>query len=107
MTTKRERLLTAISAACSQRLVYLSILEGETLRRDGIEAWRALARTHRAEKMHLLARDERVTRLAVRAMYAPQERRARDEEMAAERADQRMFGLRAGEREVSAWEFEL
>lgn len=103
---RRERLLLDISAACSARLAYLAMIEGETLRRDGIETWRELCRVHQAERAALRARDERAVRLAVRIDFSPRERRLRDEEVEADRADQSAFGLRVGEREASAWEWE-
>ncbi len=102
---RREQTLCKIIAECSQRRVYLSMLEGETLRRDGVETWRTLCRAHQAERAALEIRDLRAERLAVRLMYSPQERRARDEEEDADRADQSTFGLRPYERETPEWEF--
>ena len=101
---RRDARLLHISAECSARLCVLSVLEAETLRRDGVEAWRALLKEHRAERAQLARRQAQATRLAVRLMYSPQQRPERDEEAEADRADQRIFGLRRGECEAQDWD---
>lgn len=83
--------LERISAERSVRLCYLSVVESETLRRDGVETWRELLKKHRAERAYLSLRDHRAIRLAVRLMYSPQERRARDEELADDLRDANTF----------------
>ena len=102
---RRDALLNRISAKCSERLCYMTVVERETRQRDGVNAWRELCRAHQAERAYLVQREERATRLSVRLMYTPQGRRERDSEYAADCSWERTFG-EPPDRDADGWEWE-